>query len=101
MRNSTEKNGVVQAIEDPEKRFVLGVQFHPEFMLHRRKFRRIFEMLIEAAKTSKALTPLQIATMSEEATAGKETEEEARRHTGPDDVKFVPTGGESFIRGPE
>jgi len=77
-----EKNGIVQAIEDPEKRFVLGVQFHPEFMLHRRKFRRIFEMLIEAAKTSKALTPLQIKAMSEEATAGKDVEEGARRKAG-------------------
>lgn len=47
-----EPNGIVQAIEDPRKRFFLGVQFHPEFMLHREKFRRIFELLSEAAKCS-------------------------------------------------
>lgn len=45
-----EDNGVIQAIEDPEHPFFMGVQFHPEFMLHRTQFRRIFELLIEHAK---------------------------------------------------
>lgn len=47
-----EPNGIVQAIEDPRKHFFIGVQFHPEFMLHRRKFRRIFDLLSEAAISS-------------------------------------------------
>jgi putative glutamine amidotransferase len=47
-----EPNGIVQAVEDPRKRFFVGVQFHPEFMLHRRKFRRVFKLLSEAAKNS-------------------------------------------------
>lgn len=75
-----EKNGVVQAIEDSNRRFVLGVQFHPEFMLYRSKFRHIFEMLVNAGRTSQALTPLQLAMMSEDATEGKEeTRPDARR----------------------
>lgn len=45
-----EENGVVQAIEDPKRRFYLGVQFHPEFLTHRRKFRRIFQALVKEAR---------------------------------------------------
>ncbi|MEH6696161.1 MAG: gamma-glutamyl-gamma-aminobutyrate hydrolase family protein [Hyphomonas sp.] len=45
-----ERNGVVQAIEDPRKAFYLGVQFHPEFLTYRGQFRRIFERLVAAAR---------------------------------------------------
>ncbi len=48
---ASERNGVVQAIEDPEKAYYLGVQFHPEFLIHRKQFRAIFRALVEAAKT--------------------------------------------------
>ena len=41
-----EKNGVVQVIENKEKR-LLGVQFHPELLFYRRFSRRIFEWLIK------------------------------------------------------
>lgn len=44
---ATEKNGVVQAIEKPNHPFYLGVQFHPEFMLHRPPMRAIFKGLIK------------------------------------------------------
>jgi putative glutamine amidotransferase len=44
-----ESNGVVQAIEDPSKPFYIGVQFHPEFLTHRRRFRRLFERLVKEA----------------------------------------------------
>ena len=49
-----EQNGVVQAIEDPSKTFYLGVQFHPEFLTYRRKFRRIFDRLVAAAHEARA-----------------------------------------------
>ena len=51
-----ETNGVVQAIEDSERRFYLGVQFHPEFLTHQSKFRRIFTKFVEAAKSHKNKT---------------------------------------------
>lgn len=44
-----EDNGVIQAIEDPDKSFCMGVQFHPEALLYRRKFRNIFKALVKAA----------------------------------------------------
>lgn len=45
-----EKNGVVQAIEDPARRFYLGVQFHPEFLTYHRHFKAIFKRLVETAR---------------------------------------------------
>ena len=44
-----ESNGIVQAVEDPNAKFLIGVQFHPEFLLHRASFRRIFKNFIAAA----------------------------------------------------
>jgi putative glutamine amidotransferase len=41
-------DGVVEGIEDPRRRFCLGVQWHPEFALSDGD-RRIFRALIEAA----------------------------------------------------
>ena len=45
-----EKNGIVQAVEDPSRRFWIGVQFHPELMIYRRPFRQLFKKLVEAAQ---------------------------------------------------
>lgn len=45
-----EANGVIQAVEDPARRFCLGVQFHPEFLLYRADSRRIFQRLVEEAR---------------------------------------------------
>lgn len=36
-----EENGVIQVVEDPDQLFCLGVQFHPELLLHRRVHRRL------------------------------------------------------------
>ena len=47
---AVEPNGVVQAIEHTQARFVLGVQWHPEFLPLHREQRRIFHHLVEAAK---------------------------------------------------
>ena len=47
---ATEDNHIVQAIEHELHPFLLGLQFHPEFMLHRKHFRRIFSEFIREAK---------------------------------------------------
>ncbi len=47
--SAREENGVVQAIERPGTRFWMGVQFDPEFLLHRKPYRRLFRAFIEAA----------------------------------------------------
>jgi putative glutamine amidotransferase len=47
--SAREANGVVQAIERPASRFYVGVQFHPEFLIYRRPFRRLFRALVAAA----------------------------------------------------
>lgn len=43
---------IVQAVEYPERRFVLGVQWHPEFMLYIARQRTLFEALVQAARVS-------------------------------------------------
>ena len=45
-----EANGIVQAVEDPARKFWIGVQFHPELLLYRRRFRTLFRALVQAAK---------------------------------------------------
>ncbi len=46
-------DGIVEAVEDPSKRFVVGVQYHPERMLETDEFRehrrKLFEAFIKAA----------------------------------------------------
>ncbi len=53
--HSTE-DGVIEAIENPSKKFVLGVQYHPERMLETVEFRehrrKLFEAFIKAASSS-------------------------------------------------
>jgi putative glutamine amidotransferase len=41
---------IVQAVEDPARPFLVGVQWHPEFLLYMRRQRRLFKALVEAAK---------------------------------------------------
>lgn len=45
-----EENGVPQAIERSDRAFCIGVQFHPELLLHRRHFRRLFTSLVSSAR---------------------------------------------------
>jgi len=46
-------DGVVEAVEAPEKRFVLGVQWHPEELVRDHpRMTRLFHTLIEAAAAS-------------------------------------------------
>ncbi len=43
-------DGIVQAIEAPGQAFLLGVQWHPEFLLFNRHQRRLFSALVAAAQ---------------------------------------------------
>ena len=46
---ATAPDGVVEAIEDPSKRFCLGVQWHPENFWRTGEFRALFEGFVKAA----------------------------------------------------
>jgi len=48
--SAREPNGVIQAIEDRAHTFWIGAQFHPEFLIYRTPFRRLFKALVEAAR---------------------------------------------------
>ena len=44
-------DGIVEAIESPEQRFFLGIQWHPEFLFERyRLHRQLFEAFLRAAR---------------------------------------------------
>jgi gamma-glutamyl-gamma-aminobutyrate hydrolase PuuD len=49
--SATAPDGVIEAIEDPEKPFCLGVQCHPENFFRTGEFRPLFEGFLEAAQT--------------------------------------------------
>ncbi|MCR6659685.1 MAG: ATP-grasp domain-containing protein [Asticcacaulis sp.] len=44
-----EPNGTVQGVEDRTRRFWVGVQFHPELMIYRKRFRNLFSELVRCA----------------------------------------------------
>lgn len=43
-------DGIVQAIEDPDYGFLLGVQWHPEFLLPMATHRALFKALVDSAR---------------------------------------------------
>ncbi len=45
-------DGIVQAIEDPAREYLIGVQWHPEFLLYMRAQRALFNELVRCAKNS-------------------------------------------------
>ncbi len=45
-----EANGVIQSIEHTRSAFLIGLQFHPEFLLYRSFARKIFATFVEAAR---------------------------------------------------
>jgi putative glutamine amidotransferase len=47
--SATAPDGVIEAVEDPAKRFCLGVQWHPENFYRTGEFRELFEGLVEAS----------------------------------------------------
>jgi len=48
--SATAPDGVVEAIEDPSHRFVLGVQWHPENFWRTGEFRTLFEGFVDACR---------------------------------------------------
>jgi putative glutamine amidotransferase len=48
--SATAPDGVIEAVEDPGKRFCLGVQWHPENFYRTGEFRALFEAFIAAAQ---------------------------------------------------
>ena len=46
---ATAPEGVVEAVEDPTRRFCLGVQWHPENFYRTGEFRELFEAFVNAA----------------------------------------------------
>ncbi|WP_459939403.1 gamma-glutamyl-gamma-aminobutyrate hydrolase family protein [Desulfonatronum parangueonense] len=46
---ASEANGVIQAVELTDKDFVVGVQWHPEYLPHHRRHQRLFRALVEKA----------------------------------------------------
>ena len=47
---ATAPDGVIEAVEDPGKRFCVGVQWHPENFYRTGEFRELFEAFVEAAR---------------------------------------------------
>jgi putative glutamine amidotransferase len=47
---ATAPDGVIEAVEDPSRRFCLGVQWHPENFYRTGEFRPLFEGFIAAAR---------------------------------------------------
>jgi putative glutamine amidotransferase len=48
--SATAPDGVIEALEDPGKRFCLGVQWHPENFYRTGEFRSLFEGLVAASR---------------------------------------------------
>ena len=48
--SATAPDGVIEAVEDPSKRFCLGVQWHPENFYRTGEFRALFEAFVTAAR---------------------------------------------------
>jgi putative glutamine amidotransferase len=48
--SATAPDGIIEAIEDPQARFCLGVQWHPENFFRTGEFRALFEGFLEASQ---------------------------------------------------
>jgi len=48
--SATAPDGIIEAVEDPSRRFCLGVQWHPENFYRTGEFRGLFEGFIEASR---------------------------------------------------
>ena len=46
-------DGVIEAVEDPDRRFLLAVQWHPEVITHLPQHAALFEALVVAAKKAR------------------------------------------------
>jgi len=57
-----EPNGIVEAIEHTELPFVIGVQWHPEFLMPYPRQRRLFRELVEASRKA---NPVSLTSVSD------------------------------------
>jgi putative glutamine amidotransferase len=48
--SATAPDGVIEALEDPSRRFCLGVQWHPENFWRTGEFRALFEAFVQACR---------------------------------------------------
>ncbi|AYF43801.1 peptidase C26 [Halobacteriovorax sp. BALOs_7] len=48
--SAVEDNGVIQAVENEGPRFIMGLQFHPEFLFYRKDIRNLFREFVRATK---------------------------------------------------
>ena len=48
--SATAPDGVIEAVEDPSKKFCVGVQWHPENFYRTGEFRALFEAFVDAAR---------------------------------------------------
>ena len=46
------EDGTIEAVEDPTRPFVIGVQWHAELLVHRREDESLFRAFVEAAGAS-------------------------------------------------
>jgi len=51
--SATAPDGVIEAVEDPTRRFCLGVQWHPENFWRTGEFRNLFEAFVQASEGSR------------------------------------------------
>ena len=49
-------DGIVQGVEAPGHAYLIGVQWHPEFLIFQARQRRLFKALVEAAMERKQRT---------------------------------------------
>ena len=47
--SARDRDDIVQAVEAPQLGYVIGTQWHPEFLLYQRAQRRLFSDLVAAA----------------------------------------------------
>jgi putative glutamine amidotransferase len=51
--SATAPDGIIEAIEDPSRRYFVGVQWHPENFYRTGEFRPLFESFVEAASRTR------------------------------------------------
>ena len=48
--NAYDKNKIIEGIESSDSRFLIGVQWHPEYIFYKRESRKIFSRFVKAVK---------------------------------------------------
>ena len=54
---ATDRHGIIQAVDGEAGTFVLGVQWHPEFLVFNRPQQRLFRALVAAARAHRTAHP--------------------------------------------